>query len=124
MNIEALIKDMTMRPPMFIHPVNVYSIENFLRGHIGCAIGDIRKYEFDYKSDICVFRSFFDRWVYQWIRKNINKKYEPESLFWSDMLISVTKDADGAVELFFSLCEKFFEDFHSKGESFWEGLSF
>jgi len=76
MNIEVLLKNMAMRPAMYIYPINVYSIHNLLMGYIGHFKGDINTYKFDYASVNCVFSSFIDRWIYQWIIQNIDANYD------------------------------------------------
>jgi len=122
-NIETLITNMAVRPPMYVHPVNVYSIENLLRGFLYHWIDEIKTYEFDPTSVNCVFRSFIDRWICHWIRKNIDDKYDTEDSFFSDMLTSVAKNEDEAVKIFFSACQEFFMLFHKNQPEYWAKIA-
>jgi hypothetical protein len=129
MEIEELIKRMSMRPPMYVHPVTVASIENFLtgflRGTINGAKNQNPNYEYDSDSADYAFIGYFSKWIFQWIINNIDSKYELPHLALSEIFKSVTKDEDEAVKLFFSLCEKFFKCFHeSKDKRYWESLSY
>jgi len=123
-NIEELIKNMSIRPRMYVLSVKVEVIDSFIRGFLYSDRIRYDNYVFDYASADCVFASFFDKWVFQWVINNINKDYKLESLSWTVMLKSVTKDEDEAVKLFFLLSDIFFQCFHEKAPDYWEGISY
>ena len=124
MDIEELIKNMSIRPQMYVFPVKVESINSYLNGFLSGTRSQNDNYVFDYASVNCVFGSFFGRWAFQWVINNINSEYKFESHLWFVMLKSVTKDEDEAVKLFFLLSDIFFQCFHEKDPEYWEGISY
>ena len=122
MNIEDLIKAIAIRPGMFVYPVNIESIYNFLSGYL---IG-IKELKIDPPSDPidAAFSNYFGKWAFQWVNNNIFKEYEFENFAWFTMFQAVTQDDKAARELFFSVCEEFFECCRSENEGYWNKISY
>jgi len=122
-SFEELINGMAKRPQMYVHPLNVSSIENFVGGFL-VGTGKIPPIsKFDFNSPECVYASFFGLWVVQWIIDNINSEYKLCSELLPEILLKITKDEDEAVKLYFSLCEKFFECYHNNDEAYFDALA-
>ena len=71
MNIEHMIKAISIRPGMYVYPINIESIYNFIFGYL---VG--RKDQmFGPLSDPidAAFLSYFGKWAFQWVKNNKNK---------------------------------------------------
>jgi hypothetical protein len=116
---------MSRRPGMYVCPVNIESIRNYIGGFLDCKKIHDADYVFDFGSINCVFSSYFGDWLFCRLNKNRDVKNKIERLFWHEMLKVVTENNDEAVKLFFSIFESFCEDFHeNKDESYWDSLSY
>lgn len=105
-DIEMLIAGIRRRPRMYVDEVKIEYIYHFLFGY---SMGNREK---ESESDK-IFRLAFSKWFFGWIIKNLDSNYENQSFVWYHMLIDVTNSAEEAVELFFQLSEKFFEEYHN-----------
>lgn len=50
-----------------------------------------------------------EKWFWAWVRNHVNKNYELRSLYWYHIIQDVTNNDSEAVELFFNLCDEFFQ---------------
>lgn len=60
------------------------------------------------------FCSWFGKWLLIWIEDNVDSKYRATSAAWYDDIIRITPEGQNEVDLFFDLCDKFFEDYENK----------
>lgn len=54
------------------------------------------------------FILYFSKWIWAWIRNNVDKSFEEKPL-WYHTLQAVTNSDSEAIELFFKLCDEFFQ---------------
>lgn len=108
MHIDELIHAMQVRPKMFVREVRIDYIFHLLTGYCG-ANADLPNYSMDRK-----FCAWFGKWLIMWIENNVDAKYRPESACWYDDIIRITPDGQNEVDLFFDLCDKFFDDYENK----------
>ena len=105
MNIQELIKNIRKRPLMYIAELRLDYIEHFISGvSCGCLSDD--------NSIDKMFPNYFQKYIIKWIRENIDANYEVNSLWFYKSIRDVTKDEHQAVEMFFELCDSFFDEYN------------
>lgn len=122
MNVEKLINAIDKRPGMYVCPINIESIYNFICGYL---VG--RKNQlFELPPDPidAEFLASFGKWSFRWIIKNKYSGYKFESFAWFKMFQSVTQDDNEARELFFLVCQEFFECFRNENDDYWNSISY
>lgn len=105
MNIREFINAVRNRPQMYVEEVRIDYLFYLIFGFLGNNLMD-NQYCIDKK-----FSNLFYDWVLNWVKKNVDDKYECSSLFWYHIFVEVTDTESEAVELFFVLCKDFFEQF-------------
>lgn len=104
MDIKEFIAAIQNRPKMFVEEVRLDYLYYLIFGHLGSNL--MKEY-----SDIDKkFSAYFYNYVLEWVRKNVDENYERNSFFWYHIIRDVTNTEEEAVDLFFKLSEKFFED--------------
>lgn len=106
MNIKEFIISVRNRPQMYIEEIRLDYIYYLVIGFLGSNL---------INKDSCIidqnFKSHFFKWVLKWVKKNVDKEYEQKSFFWYHIFNEITSNEEEAVELFFNLCDEFFEEF-------------
>ena len=117
MFIEELINTMEKRIKMFVQEEKIEYIFHFILGYCSScghfSVGD--------NIDKC-FIDWFGKWLVEWITDNIDSEYEIKTLIWSETIKEISEEESGEINLFFSLCKKFFNDYRNKKGYFesWE----
>lgn len=109
MNIKEFINAIRSRPQMYVEEVRLDYIYYLVIGYLGCTLMN--------KSDCMTdqkFKSHFPNWLLVWVKENVDENYESKSFFWYHILRDVTKNESEAIELFFKLCNKFFQEIDLK----------
>ena len=108
-NLREFIKLIQKKPQAVLYEIRIDYLEYFIDGFKGCnAIND-------FGDDTAVqFHYYFSDWLVRWIQKNRNKKYKKQHFFWYHTLRDITKDEAEAVALFFTLCDKFYEEYENR----------
>ncbi|MDE7415717.1 MAG: hypothetical protein K2N44_05270 [Lachnospiraceae bacterium] len=109
MNVKEFIKAIQKHPQMFVHEVRTDYIEYMICGFICGNSMHKGADNIDHQ-----FRCYFDKFLVAWIKKNVDRKYEQQHFSWSQILKDVIDDETEAVELFFHLCDKFFEEYEKR----------
>lgn len=109
MRIKELLHNMQIRPKMYVREVRMDYIFHFLMGYCGGENAKLPDDSMDRK-----FCCWFGKWLIPWIENNVDANYRPTSAAWYDDIIRITPDGQNEVDLFFDLCEKFFEDYENK----------
>lgn len=108
MNVEKFILAIKNRPLMYVEQIRIDYIFYLLKGYVGSNLSIEEKKEIDY-----TFHSKFYQWVLAWTNKNTDKVFETsESYYWHKILSEVSDSEQSAVNLFFELCDTFFEEYH------------
>lgn len=104
MDIKEFIAAIQNRPKMFVEEVRLDYLYYLIFGYLGSNL--MKEY-----SDIDEkFSAHFYNYVLEWVRKNVDENYERNSFFWYHIIRDVTNTEEEAVDLFFMLCEIFFEE--------------
>ncbi len=109
MHIQELIQNMKKRPLMYIKEVRLDYIEHFL---LGFSYSVLKKDENEIDK---LFHGYFQKYVIKWIRDNIDADYQVDSLWYHTSIRDITEGESQAVELFFKLCEEFFDEYNEIG---------
>ena len=108
MNVEKFILAIKNRPLMYVEQIRIDYIFYLLKGYVGSNLSIEEKKEIDY-----TFKQKFYQWVLAWANKNTDKVFETsESYYWHKILSEVSDSEQSAVNLFFELCDTFFEEYH------------
>ena len=110
MHIEQLIQSMKKRPHMYVDEVRLDYIFYVIMGNCGAN----HHYETDELDRyFCVW---FGKWLEKWIVDNIDPDYQMSSFMWYKTIEEIVPAEENSVEMFFGLCDMFFEDYkNSKG---------
>ncbi|MFG6368264.1 MAG: hypothetical protein K1W16_07515 [Lachnospiraceae bacterium] len=100
---------MKKKPQAVLNEVRIDYLEYVIDGFKGC--NKINGFD----DDIAVqFHYYFSDWLINWIQSNRDKKYEKQHFFWYHTFRDLTNDEEEAVTLFFTLCDKFFEEYENE----------
>ena len=113
MSVKEFIHVVQSRPLMYVEEIRMDYIYYLVIGYLGSNLVNKRDYSVDLE-----FKRHFDNWLIEWVRKNVDKNYEYHGFIWYKILIDVTKSEREAVELFFSLSEKFFSEINVNNSNF------
>ncbi len=105
MNIQEFVKAVQSRPQMYVEKVRVDYVYYLIIGFLGSNL--INSNECGIEQ---CFRLHFSKWLLEWVRENKDKQYNSTSFFPYTILRDITNDEQEAVELFFELCNYFFEE--------------
>ena len=105
MYIRHEISGMQSKPKMYVREVTIEHIYYLLSG-ISIAFSELPKDSLDRN-----FMDWFGKWLIRWINSNINPEYSPQTAYWYDDIKKIAENEQDEVELFFRLCQLFFEDY-------------
>lgn len=119
MRIEELINAIPQRPKMYLTGKRLDYLQNFLLGYCGANAGhaeDARLHNLTFPEDDMdyQFNGWFSKWLIQWIDENVDAEYVPESVLWLDNIRAIAKEDQDEFDLFFELCNLFFDDYRNK----------
>lgn len=107
--LREYIKLIEKKPKAVLYEIRIDYLEYVIDGFKGCnAINDFGD------NTAVQFHYYFSDWLVRWIQKNRNKKYKKQHFFWYHTLRDITKDEAEAVALFFTLCDKFYEEYENR----------
>lgn len=105
-NVKELISGIQKRPLMYVEEERLDYIFYLILGHVASNLMNGSNDKEDIK-----FNSFFERWLLGWVRRNVDKKYKLRDIWWWHHIIKdVTNSEKEATELFYRLCEEFFQE--------------
>lgn len=104
MDIKEFIAAIQNRPKMFVEEIRLDYLYYLIWGYLG---SNLMK---GYSGIDEKFQAHFYNYVLEWVRKNVDENYERNSFFWYHIIRDVTNTEEEAVDLFFKLSEKFFEE--------------
>lgn len=114
LNKIAFIKE---HPERFMKEEKIEYVYYYLMGY--CSIfGTQDKDDIDQK-----YFTYFSDWLIDWIKKNIDEKYVPQSDSWYEIIKDITKEPKKPLNVFYDLTKLFFEDYEAKRGYFSENLS-
>ena len=90
---------------MFIKEERIDYIYYLLSGYCGAnnkLEGDDMEQKFCY---------WFSKWLRMWIVDNVDSGYLPKTAYWYDDIKMIAKNEKDEVDIFFELCNQFFEDY-------------
>lgn len=108
MQIEQLIISIHKRPKMFLREERIDYLYYFLSGYCG-ANNKLSEDDMDRK-----FCFWFSKWLVMWIIDNVDSEYSPKTAYWYDDIRIITKKGQDEMNMFFELCNMFFEDYRKK----------
>lgn len=102
MNVKSLIQQMKLRPAMYVGKINLEVTFHFINGFLYNNIITDRVDNID-----LAFKNQFDEWVKLTLekKKNISFNEQRNLLFY---ITQVCKSEEERLEMFFELCEEFF----------------
>lgn len=103
MDIKEYISRVRKMPQGFVPEGKIDYYYYLLDGHLTTN----RMNKMDNKEDE-KFILYFSKWIWAWIRNNVDKSFEEKPL-WYHTLQAVTNSDSEAIELFFKLCDEFFQ---------------
>ncbi len=107
--LREYIKLIEKKPQAFLNEVRIDYLEYVIDGFKVC-----NKIN-DFDDDTAVqFHYYFSDWLINWIQSNRDKRYEKQHFFWYHTFRDLTNDEEEAVTLFFTLCDKFFEEYENE----------
>lgn len=109
MNVKDFIKMIKKKPQVFVHEVRADYLEYVIEGFMCCN----SMYKRTDNEEKC-FHSHFVNWLVEWINKNLDNKYRMKSFYWHQILRDVTNDEQEAVDLFFQLCDLYFQQYEKE----------
>ena len=109
MNVKEFIKLIKKNPRMFVDENRMDYIEHVIYGFVSCNLLNKRGDNVDMQ-----FHTFFWKWMVTWIKINIDGNYEEKYYSWNKTLKDVTSNEAEAIELFFQLCDLFFDEYENK----------
>lgn len=109
MNVKEFINIIKKNPRMFVDEIRMDYLEHVICGFVSCNLLNKRGDNVDWQ-----FHTYFWKWMVMWIKKNIDSKYEEKYCSWNKTLKDVTGNETEAVELFYQLCDMFFEEYENK----------
>jgi len=109
MQIEQLIMSMQKRPKMFVKEERIDYIYYLLSGYCG-ANSKLSKEDDDMDQRFCLW---FGKWLVMWINDNVDAEYSPKTAYWYDDIKMIAKNRQDEVNIFFELCNIFFEDYRN-----------
>ena len=104
--IEELIQRIKQRPGMYIHEMRLDYIFYLILGHSGCA----SRVNSEAEKDI-YFKNKFLRWLKEWVKKNWDKNYIGNDVFWFQIIDRYTNTSEESVTKFIELAEQFFSEY-------------
>ena len=105
MNVKEFINAIRNRPRMYVEDIKLDYIYYLIIGFLGSNLINKKGNNIDQ-----IYKSFFCQWMLKWVKENVNENYERKSFFWYNIIRDVTNSEDEAVQLFFELTDKFFEE--------------
>ena len=105
MSIKEFIKAVQNRPLMYVEEIKIEYIYYLVVGFLGSNLINKAGYSIDDK-----FHAHFYHWVLDWIKKNVDKNYDKVNFFWCNFFKDITDNEEEAVQMFFKLCDEFFEE--------------
>jgi hypothetical protein len=109
MNVKEFIQAIKKNPRMFVEEIRMDYIEHVIYGFISCNLLNKRGDHIDLQ-----FHNYFWNWMVTWIKKNIDRKYKEKYYSWNKTLKDVTNNETETIELFFKLCDLFFEEYDNE----------
>ena len=97
-----LISEMKQKPEVYIGEVELERIQLFISGYLFCNIVNNQADYVDYS-----FKNGFHKWVKEYIEKLKNMKFSEQRNY--VYYISQAFEAEESVDVFFDLCNHFFE---------------
>ena len=104
MNIKEYLSAVQNRPRMYLEEERLDYLYHLILGYVGSNLANEKNYKEDLK-----FVSYFSRWLLAWVRSHMNQNYEPKTMIWYHAIKDVTSSENEAIELFFKLCDEFFQ---------------
>lgn len=108
MQIKELISSIQKRPKMFVKEERIDYIFYLLFGYCGA---HSKLSEDDMDRSFCIW---FGKWLIMWIEDNVDAEYSSKTAWWYDDIKTIAKNEQDELNLFFELCNKFFEDYRNK----------
>ena len=113
-DIYNLITSISKRPKMYVKEEKIEYIFYLLLGYQGAMA------QKDNDSIESHFSGWFEKWLIEWIKKNIDESYEQTSFYWYDDIKAITNNSQDECKLFYQLVELFFEDYEEcRGDFEW-----
>ena len=112
MHIRQLISDIQAKPERYVKEMKIEYIHNILMGFSG-ASSEVSNDLMDFK-----FNLWFLKWLFIWIKDNVDPEYDAVTFVWSDYIKKIAQNEQDEVDTFFRLCELFFEDYDKKAGYF------
>jgi len=108
-NIEEKISNIRKRPKMFVYEIRLDYIYYLIAGSLGSNMGspDVQDIDIAFKHD-------FNQWVEEWIYEKKEIDFRRKVVVWYKIISSCTNGDDEAVNLFYQICDEFFEAYHKK----------
>ena len=104
MNIKEYLSAVQNRPCMFLEEERLDYLYHLIIGYVGSNSANGNNSKEDLK-----FISYFSRWLLAWVRNHVNHNYEPKTMIWYHTIKDVTSSENEAIDLFFKLCDEFFQ---------------
>ena len=108
MNIRELICTIKKRPGMFLKEKKLEYIYYLILGY--CGANKDKENDNLNKN----FSSWFWKWLHLWIEENIDKNYISDSSYWYDDIKKIANNNEHEMDIFFQLCDLFFQDYDRK----------
>ena len=115
MKIKQTLDTMRQRPGMYIEDKRIDYIFYLLDGYcVGWkkAVKDGQKVDDDDEMS-GNFTVWFGQWLKMWIEDNIDPEFRV-SVQWYKNIKAITKDGQDEFDVFFELCDKFFDDYKNR----------
>lgn len=104
MNIKEFISAVRNRPRMYVKEERLDYVYYLIIGYLGSNLSNDNIDKEDSK-----FHSFFPEWLLAWTKVYVDKGYERKNFFWYCIIKDVASSENEAFELFFKLCDEFFQ---------------
>lgn len=104
-NVYNLIQNIKRRPLMFVEEERLDYIWYFTSGYAGHS-SMIKENNIINEK----YHTQFPHWLPKWIKKNKDNTYEVHTYSVCEMIYEITSSEKEAVELYYELIEKFFEE--------------
>lgn len=109
MNIKEFIYAIQSRPQMYVEEVRLDYIYYLISGYVCSVLINKGGCNIDRE-----FKEKFLDWTVKWVRENLDENYEKKHFWWYCVVYDVTSNEKEAIDLFFKLCDRFFQEFERK----------